>query len=166
MANINHNSIHRQRQYRNLRSCVSDRDWPGASTVKAEGSVDFAASMREYLTLTPVKSGLEPSSVVMSKVLVGRTCSAPRGSLRSLRVSSPVLVTVATTLNLSTPSTASGPVTFRERPGAAEAPIAEATSAINTERRAEENIRPIACIFNVQYQDELQLQSGHTPRPN
>ena len=130
MANINHNSIHRQRQYRNLRSCVSDRDWRGASTVKAEGSVDFAASMREYLTLTPVKSGLEPSSVVMSKVLVGRTCSAPRGSLRSLRVSSPMLVRVVTTFKFSTPSTAVGPVTLRERAGTAETTVAVAVRAI------------------------------------
>ena len=98
--------------------------------MKAEGSVDFAASMREYLTLTPVKSGLEPSSVVMSKVLVGRTCSAPRGSLRSLRVSSPMLVRVVTTFKFSTPSTAVGPVTLRERAGVAETTVAVAVRAI------------------------------------
>ena len=108
--------------------------------MKAEGLVDFAASLREYLTLTPVKLGLVPSSVVIAKVFAGRECKALRGSLRSLRVSSPVLVRVVTTFRFSTPSTASGPETLSERPGVADTATAEAARASRAARRELENI--------------------------
>ena len=44
-----------------------------------------------------MKPGLAPSLLVMVKVLVGRVSRTVRGSLRILRVSSPVFVRVATT---------------------------------------------------------------------
>ena len=126
-----------------VQSWVTDTDWPGARTVKTDGSVIFAALSSEYLTLTPVKSGLAPSPVVMANVLAGRVCRAPRGSLRSLRVSSPVLVSVATTLKFSTPSTASAPVTLRERPGAAATMDAVAVRTRRAARTVVENIASV-----------------------
>ena len=108
--------------------------------MKIEGSANPAALLREYLTLTPVKSGLAPSPVVMAKVLVGKECRALRGSLRSLSVSSPVLVMVVTTFKFSTPSTAAGPVTSSDRPGAAETAVAATARAINEDRRELENM--------------------------
>lgn len=68
-----------------------------------------AAVLGTYLTLIPVKEGLAPVPSVMAKVSVGSFDSGPRGSLRTLIVSSPVLVIVATTLRLSTVLTCSGP---------------------------------------------------------
>lgn len=69
-----------------------------------------AAASGEYLTLIPVKAGLEPLESVMSKVLAGIVDRGPWGSLRIFKVWSPVFVTVATTLRLSTPLTDSGPI--------------------------------------------------------
>ena len=121
---------------------MTDTLAPGSRTVNADATVDLAARLGEYFTLTPVKLGLAPLSVVMLKVLAGRVLRTVRGSLRSLRVSSPVLVTVATTFKFSTPSTAAGPVTLRDRPGAAEteAAVAMATRAMRVARREVENM--------------------------
>jgi len=64
----------------------------------------------------------------MLKVFPGKEFKAPRGSLRSLRVSSPVLVTVVVTFQLSSLSTCTLETDILTvRPGAAETAIAEAT---------------------------------------
>lgn len=68
------------------------------------------AVLGTYLSLIPVKAGLAPEASVIEKVSVGRVERGPRGSLRIFKISSPVLVTVATTFKLSTPSTAAGPI--------------------------------------------------------
>ena len=127
------------RYSRYIRSWATDTDWPGASTMKSEESFIFAA-LSKYSTPTPVKVGLEPSLAVMTNALVERVCRALRGSLRSLRVSSPVLVSVATTLKFSTPSTASAPVTLSERPGAAATMEAVAARVRRAARRVVENM--------------------------
>jgi len=77
----------------------------------------------------------------MVKEFSGKELKTPRGSLRSLRVSSPVLVTVVVTFKFSNPSTSTlGVEVLRVRPGAAETAIAEATRAAREARREEENI--------------------------
>jgi len=55
-----------------------------------------------------------------------------RGSFNSFKVLSPVLVKVAVTLRFSTPSAASAPDTFNDRPGAAIALALTASKAANT----------------------------------
>ena len=65
---------------------------PGASTVNTDESVDFAVWLGEYLTLTPVKAEAAPLAIVMLKASAGRVFRILLGSLRSLRVSSPVLL--------------------------------------------------------------------------
>ena len=108
--------------------------------VKAEGSVSFAALPREYLTLTSVKLGLAPSSVVTAKVLVGKECRALWGSLRSLGVSSPVLVMVVTTFRFSTLLAVVGLVMLSARLGAAKTAVAATARATNEDRRELENM--------------------------
>ena len=130
----------RHNRGRDLRSCSMVTDSPGARTVKERAFVLLAALLGTYLTFAPMKLGLSPESVVMSKVLAGSVCRAPRGSLRSLRVSSPVLVSVVATFRFWTSSTASGPVTLRERPGVAETAVAVATRATSAARRVAENM--------------------------
>ena len=122
---------------------MSDTDSPGLRTVKIEGFVIFAALLGEYLTFTPVKAGLAPPSVVIAKELVAKVCKALRGSLRSLRVSSPVLTRVVITLKFSTSLTASGPETLSERPGAAWAAAAVAARMIRADRREVKNMPKI-----------------------
>ena len=69
-----------------------------------------AATSGTYFTLAPVKVALVPvASLVILKVSAGNLDRGLRGSLRSLRVSSPVLVRVAVTLRFSTVLTDSGP---------------------------------------------------------
>ena len=119
---------------------MSDTDSPGLMTVKIEGSVFLAALPGEYLTFTPVKTGLAPSLVVIAKVLVAKVCKALRGSLRSLRVSSPVLTRVVITLKFSTSFTASGPETLSERRGAAWTAAAVAARMIRADRWEAKNI--------------------------
>ena len=125
-----------------LRSWVNETDVPGAMTVAAQGSADVAASVGEYLTLKPMKSGLAPLSLVMMNASVGRVSRMLLGSLRSLTVSSPVLVRVVTTFRFSTLSTVAGPVTLTDRPGVAatEAAAAMATRATRVARREVENM--------------------------
>ena len=127
------------RYSRYIRSWATDTDWPGASTMKSDESFIFAA-LSKYSTPTPVKIGLEPSLAVMTNALVERVCRALRGSLRSLRVSSPVLVRMATTLNSSTQSMTSEPVTLRERPGAAATADAETATVRRAARSKSENM--------------------------
>ena len=55
-------------------------------------------------TQPPLKDGRELEGPVMLKELAGNESRTPRGSLRSLRVSSPVLTTVTVTLRFSNPS--------------------------------------------------------------
>ena len=77
----------------------------------------------------------------MLKLFSGKGFKTPRGSLRSLRVSSPVLVTVVVTFKFSNPSTLRlGVEVLTVKPGAAETTIAEATRATREARREEENI--------------------------
>ncbi len=123
---------------------MTDTAAPGARTVNALESADFAAWPGEYLSLTPAKPGRAPPSVVIAKVSAGRGLRTPLGSLRSLRVSSPVFVTVVVTFQFSTPATAPGPVTLRERPGTAETADAVATRATRAARREVENMVPVS----------------------
>ena len=77
----------------------------------------------------------------MVKEFSGKGFRTPRGSLRSLRVSSPVLVTVVVTFRFCNPSTlALGVEVLRDSPGAAETATAEAMRATREARREEENI--------------------------
>lgn len=68
-----------------------------------------AATWGTYFALIPVNFGEAPLVSEMMNVLAGSFESGPSGSLRIFKVSSPVLVTVATTLRFSTVFTASGP---------------------------------------------------------
>jgi len=73
---------------------------------------------------------------VMLKVFSGKESKTPRGSLRSLRVSSPVLVMVVVTLKFSNPYTSGLEVEVQTvKPGVAETATAEATRAMREERR-------------------------------
>ena len=72
----------------------------------------------------------------MLKVFSGNECKTLRGSLRSFRVSSPVLTTVVVTLKFSNPWTSALAVEVQTvKPGVAETAIAEATRAMRDERR-------------------------------
>ena len=94
-----------------------------------------------WFTLAPLNDGPEPVASVILKVFSGKVLKTPRGSLRSLRVWSPVLVTVAVTLKFPSPSTLSlGIDVVTVKPGVAETAIAEATRATREARREEENI--------------------------
>jgi hypothetical protein len=78
---------------------------------------------------------------VILKLSSGKELKTPRGSLRSLRVSSPVLVMVVVTFKFSNPSTLTlGVDALTVKPGAAETATAEATRATKEARREEENI--------------------------
>src|SRR5882757_6867038 len=95
----------------------------------------------ERFTLAPLNEGREPLASVMVKLSSGKESKTPRGSWRSLRVSSPVLVMVVVTLR----SLAFGAETLRDKPGAAglgaaETMAAAATRATREARREEENI--------------------------
>jgi len=82
---------------------------------------------------------------VTVKEFSGKEFKTPRGSLRSLRVPSPVLVTVVVTFKFCNPSTLTvGVVVLRVKPGAAETAIAETTRA-----RREENIVRKVVVMNV-----------------
>ena len=77
----------------------------------------------------------------MVKEFSGKESKTPRGSLRSLRVSSPVLVIVVVTFRFSNPSTSTlGVEILRDKPGVAETATAEATRATSEARMEEENI--------------------------
>jgi len=77
----------------------------------------------------------------MVKLFSGKVLKTPRGSLRSFRVSSPVLEMVVVTFRLSNPSTlALGTDALTVRPGVAETATAEATRRTREARREEENI--------------------------
>ena len=77
----------------------------------------------------------------MLKVSSGNELKAPRGSLRSFRVSSPVLVMVVVTFKFSNPSTRTlGTEVLMVRPGVAETATTEAMRAMKEARREEENI--------------------------
>ena len=75
----------------------------------------------------------------MVKEFSGKEFKTPRGSLRSLRVSSPMLVMVVVTFRFSNPTTSAlGVEILRDKPGAAETATAEATREIS--KAEEENI--------------------------
>lgn len=90
--------------------------------------------------MAPTKAGVAPVASVTANEFVGKVFKIPRGSLRSLSDSSPVLVRVVTIFKFCTPSTVDGLETFRERLGSAATKTAEATSAIKVERRVLENM--------------------------
>ena len=70
----------------------------------------------------------------MVKEFSGKGLKTPRGSLRSLRVWSPVLVTVVVTFKFFNPSTlVLGVEVLRVKPGAAETATAEAMRATREE---------------------------------
>ena len=84
---------------------------------------------------------------VMVKEFSGKEFKAPRGSLRSLRVSAPVLTIVVVTFRFPNPSTLTLGVDVLmvtlgapETAGAAETVTAEATRATREARREEVNI--------------------------
>lgn len=71
----------------------------------------------------------------MRKLFSGNGCRTPRGSFRSLRVSSPALVMVVMTFNFSNPSTSTlGVEVLTVKLGAATTAAAEATRAIRVAR--------------------------------
>jgi len=77
----------------------------------------------------------------MVKVFSGKGFKAPRGSLRSLSISSPLLVMVVVTFKFSNPSTLTlGVEALRVRLGAAVTTTAEATKAKMETERDEEYI--------------------------
>jgi len=85
---------------------------------------------RRVIYLGAVKDGREPTALVRWKLFSGKGSKAPRGSSRSLRVSSPVLVIVVMTFNFSKPSTLTlGVDDLMVKLGVAKAATAEATRA-------------------------------------
>jgi len=92
-------------------------------------------------TLAPWNDGREPTGLAMLKVFSGKVFKTPRGSLRSFRVTSPVLVTVVVTFRFSNPLTLTSDVeVLRVRLREAETEAAEAMRAMREARREEENI--------------------------
>ena len=85
----------------------------------SEESVDVAAWVGEYLVVTPMKSGLNPSVLIIVNLLVGIESVIVFGPLRILIASPPLLVTVVVTFKSATPSTVAGQMTFKERVGVA-----------------------------------------------
>ena len=74
-----------------------------------------------------MNDGREPVGLVMLKVFSGKEVKSPRGSLRSFRVSSPVLAMVVVTFKFSNPSTSTSGVQVQTvKPGVAETAMAEA----------------------------------------
>jgi len=69
----------------------------------------FAAISGEYLTLMPVNEGRPPLELRIENLLTGRLEANDLGSSNNFTTWLPVLVMVATTFNLSTPSTSVGP---------------------------------------------------------
>ena len=91
--------------------------------------------------MAPWNDGREPAGLAMLKVFSGKVLKTPRGSLRSLRVPSPVLVTVVVTFRFSNPLTlTSGVEVLRVRLGVAETEAAEAMRATREAHREEESI--------------------------
>ena len=81
-----------------------------------------------------MNDGREPAASVMLKEFSGKESKTPRGSLRSFRVSSPVLRTVVVTFKFSNPSTLALEVEVQTvKSGVAEATMAEATRATREE---------------------------------
>ena len=96
----------------------------------------FAGRPDGQFTLAPLNEGREPAGLVMVKLFSGTELKTPRGSLRSLRVSSPVLKTVAVTFKFSNPSTSTfGIEVLTLKLGAAPTVTAETTRATRTARR-------------------------------
>ena len=91
---------------RYLRSCSIATDWPGSRIVYASRA---AAVLGTYFSLIPVNEGWAPLASVIINVSVGSLFNGPRGSLRTFRVSPPVLVIVATIWRCSIESTACAP---------------------------------------------------------
>ena len=88
-----------------------------------------------------MNDGREPVGSVMLKVFSGKEFKGPRGSLRSLRVSSPVLAMVAVTFKFSNPWVSALRVEVQTvKPGAAETAIAEATRVMREKWRGRESI--------------------------
>jgi len=87
----------------------------------------------------------------MLKVSSGKVCNTPRGSLSSLRVSPPVLVTVVVTFRFSNPLTLmSGVEVLRVRLGVAETEAAEAMKATREAHREEGSIVVMVVSFAVE----------------
>lgn len=120
---------------RYLQSCNISTDWPGAKTVKESALPCSATLCGEYFTLTPVKAASVPLTPLIENVLVGVFERGPWGSLRSVKVSLPVLNRAADICKFSTPCTRSAPVNLRDKLGLADT---EATRAeITTVKRVE-----------------------------
>ena len=91
--------------------------------------------------MAPWNDGREPAGLVTLKLFSGKVFKTPRGSLRSLRVPSPVLVMVIVTFRFSNPLTlTSGVEVLRVRLGAAETEAAVAMRATKEANMEEENI--------------------------
>ena len=101
----------------------------------------FGRKPGEWPTLAPLNNGPEPAGSVIVKVFSGKVFKTPRGSLRSLRDSSPVLVTVVMTFRFSSPLTSTlGVEVLRLRLGTAETETAEAVRTTREAQREKENI--------------------------
>ena len=66
---------------------------------------DLRTETERVSPLAQLNKGREPATSVMRKVFSGKVFKIPWGSLRGLRVSSPVSVMVAVTFKFSNPST-------------------------------------------------------------
>ena len=90
--------------------------------------------------MAPVNDGREPDISAMVKEFSGKESRTPRGSLRSLRVSSPVLMIVVVTSG-SNPSTLTlGVEVLRVKLGVAETGTAEAARTRSEARMGEKSI--------------------------
>jgi len=79
--------------------------------------------------------------LVIMKEFSGKGSKTPRGSLRSLRDSLPVLMMVVVTFKFSSPSKSTlGVEVLTDKLGAAETATAEATRVVREAQREKENI--------------------------
>lgn len=72
--------------------------------------LEAAATSGTYLAVAPVKAGRWLFASVMEKTSVGRVLKGLRGSFKSVKGSSPVLVIIASTLKFSMSVTTSGAI--------------------------------------------------------
>lgn len=89
-----------------------------------------AISDESYGISTPVNSGFLPASSLISNMSAGTPLNRLLGSLRKIRVVSPVLVIVVVNIRSSTLSTVFGPETCKERLGPRKVAAAERTGPI------------------------------------
>lgn len=100
---------------------------PGQTVVNASSFLKAAILSGSYAISIRVKSGFLPLESLILNMSIETLLSALLGSLRSLRVISPVLVIVVVNIRSSTLSIVFGPETFKERLGPIEVTAEERT---------------------------------------